>query len=53
MVYRIATSEKFSDSLYEIETHWSLVDLLEAHLILNALEDAESKQMKKMETPTR
>jgi len=41
VVARLAT-------LQEIETHWSLLDLLDAHDVLDAKEKAEKNQIEKI-----
>ena len=43
MVHRIATSRRYSDPLHTIKTRWSLVDVFEANLVLDAVEDAEAR----------
>lgn len=43
MVHRIATSRRYCDPLHTIMTRWSLVDVFEANLVLDALEDAEER----------
>jgi hypothetical protein len=37
------TSERIRVSLFEIETHWSIDDLQDAHLLLDAFDDAQRK----------
>ena len=37
-VWRIVSSERYSASLVEVETLWSLDDLLDAHMVLDLLE---------------
>lgn len=41
------TDERISDSLHEILEHWTLVDLYEAHGVLDALDAAEQRAMKR------
>jgi hypothetical protein len=41
MIWRVATHPRIKDSLVTIQTEWSLDDLLNAHDVLDALEDAE------------
>lgn len=36
-------------TLQEVETHWSLDDLLEAHELLNIVEDEEQRALKSQE----
>ena len=43
-IHRIAISERYKSSLIEIETLWSLDDLLDAHDILDVIERAEAEQ---------
>ena len=47
MVHRIATSRRYSDPLHTIMTRWSLVDVFEANLVLDALEDAEAAALER------
>lgn len=42
-VWRIAVSERIKDSLTEIR-RWSFVDLFEAHVVLDVLEEIQEKQ---------
>lgn len=44
-LHRIATSRRYTDSLHTIATEWSLVDLYDAHAVLDALEDAEAQAL--------
>ena len=41
------SSERFSVSLVEVETQWSLDDLMDAHDVLDALERAEAEAAKR------
>ena len=41
LTHRVATSDRYSDSLSEIEEKWSLLDLLKAHAVLDMLETAK------------
>lgn len=43
MVHRIATSRRYTDSLHTILTAWTLADVCDANLVLDALEDAEAR----------
>jgi hypothetical protein len=43
MIWRIATHPRIRDSLHTIQTDWSLDDLMQAHDVVDALEDAESR----------
>lgn len=43
-LWRIVSSDHFTVSLVEIQTKWSLDDLLDAHITLDLLEDAEQKR---------
>ena len=45
-VQRIAASERYSSSLIEIQTQWSLADIYEAHMTLDTIEHAEAQAMK-------
>lgn len=38
----MVTSRKFNATLQEIETHWTILDLFEAHCILDAFDSAEA-----------
>jgi len=39
-------SNRISSGLREIERYWTLLDVLEAHLILDAIESAEAEAAK-------
>lgn len=41
--WRIVTSDKIRVGLVEIETQWTIDDVLDAHLVLDALESAEAE----------
>ena len=43
LVHRVATSRRYTDPLAVILTQWSLPDVVEANLVLDALEDAEAR----------
>ena len=43
LVHRVATSRRYSDSLHTILTQWSVLDVFEANLVLDAIEDAEAR----------
>ena len=43
-IWRVASSNKFSDSLIDIETLWSLDDLCDANDVLDVLEELERRQ---------
>lgn len=45
-VHRIAASERYSASLVEIETQWSMVDLQTAHYVEDAIDAAQAKAYK-------
>lgn len=38
LVHRIAASDRYSSGLHEIETQWSIEDLLDAHQVLDIYE---------------
>ena len=40
------TSSRFSVGLREVEEEWTLDDLLDAHDVLDALEDAEAQAVR-------
>lgn len=42
-MHRVATSRRYTDSLHTILTQWSVVDVFEANLVLDAIEDAEAR----------
>lgn len=44
--HRIAASKRYSSGLHEIRTQWSLIDLLDAHEVLDAYEYAEREALK-------
>lgn len=46
IIHRIASSEKYSSSLREIEEDWSLKDLMDANEVLDiyALEDIKASE---------
>jgi hypothetical protein len=41
--HRIASSQKYSSGLHEIMYQWTLIDCLDAHLVLDAFLDIESQ----------
>ena len=47
MIHRIASSEQYSSSLHEIQTAWSLQDVMEANDVLDLLDLANAQAMKK------
>lgn len=42
MIWRVATSERFSDSLVDIKERWSLNDLMGAHDALDMYEELDA-----------
>ena len=49
-VHRVATNQKYTSSLIEIQTQWSIDDVLDAHAVLDTFERLdylESKKWKK------
>jgi hypothetical protein len=46
----VVTSRKFNATLQEIETHWTILDLFEAHCILDAYDAAEADAAARGET---
>jgi len=40
-IHRVASSPRYSSSLEEIESRWSIVDLWDANRVLDAYEEAE------------
>ena len=44
--WRVMISGRFPVTLTEIQNAWTIDDLLDAHLMLNALEDAEAERSK-------
>lgn len=42
LLHRVATSERYHDSLAEIANEWGLDDVLDAHDVLDAFDDAEA-----------
>ena len=45
-IHRIATSDRYTVSLKEIENEWSMADLERANQVLNAIEISEAKATK-------
>lgn len=43
MVWRVLTSQRLHVGLRELEKHWSVDDLLDAHVALDLWEDLEEK----------
>lgn len=43
-MHRIATSERYRVSPYEIRTHWTWREVLEANAVLDAFAEAESAE---------
>ncbi len=43
-LHRIAVSGRYHDPLHTIETAWSLADVWDAHAVLDALDDASSRE---------
>ena len=44
MVHRVATSERYRCQPWEIRERWTWRDVLDAHAVLNAFEDAEEQR---------
>jgi len=42
-VHRVATSGYYNDSLTEIMTQWSLSDVVDANIVIDAYEDAKAE----------
>lgn len=42
MTHRVATSERYRCQPWEIRKHWTWREFIEAHVVLNTFEDAES-----------
>lgn len=42
IIHRVAVSRRYTDSLFTIETEWSLADVYTANAVLDAIEDAEA-----------
>lgn len=49
-IHRIASSEYYSSSLIEIQTQWSLEDLLDATIVLDARAKLEERATKRHRT---
>jgi len=48
-LHRIASSEKYSSGLQEIRWQWTLDDVWDAHTVLDLIEEANKKALKKIE----
>lgn len=47
MAHRVVTSRHYHASLIEVQREWTLCDLLDAHAVIDALDDAEARAAKK------
>ena len=43
LIWRVVMSDSIHVGLQEVETYWSLEDLLDAHELLDAFQDAQRK----------
>lgn len=48
LVERVAASERYSDSKVDIQKHWGLGDLADAHRMLNYHDEVEAIQQDQM-----
>lgn len=46
--HRVASSDRYSASLREIQDEWTLDDVLDAHLVLDAFEEADRRAAAKI-----
>lgn len=44
MIWKIVSSEAFHVSLVEVESQWTLLDVLKAHDILDTIEEAAAQR---------
>jgi hypothetical protein len=47
-IWRVASHERIKSGLIEIQTQWSLTDILDAHDVIDLYEEAERKAAKKL-----
>lgn len=48
--WRVVTSGKFNATLAEVEDRWTILDLFEAHCILDAFDAAEAEAAQRAES---
>jgi len=42
-VHRVATSGRYTSTIVEIRKHWTILDIMDAHDVIDALAEAERK----------
>lgn len=51
LLMRLVTSEKITDSRLEIESEWTMLDVLEAHEALDVIEDLQVLADRRLRPP--